>query len=237
VPVAVPAVLPAAVPQLLLPPVPVVEPLASPNKRLPRTPGLAATSAAFLVPDYIRKKFADGWRSHIPLTYLTDKGCLLKNKSMADSSQDVMTFDPTTGQVITTSRTLSDYGELELTFDEWYQAWRRLLDLIKTYYLEEFVLWEIHHAFILNSANRAELWPLYLAYDADICRRATQTSIDLSIFSIGTWNNLEARFQAKKVLNIVQSNMRQRPLADNFISPAPINPPSYTPRNPSHNST
>ena len=136
------------------------------RKRPARTPGLAGTNAAFLVPDNVRKKFMDGgWSSHVPLTYLTDKGCLFKDKSSTVSAQDLLTVDPTSGAIQTTSTSLSDEGELDLTFDEWHQAWRRLLDLIKTYLPDEFLMWETHYLFILNSENRAELWPLYLAYD------------------------------------------------------------------------
>ena len=69
-------------------------------------------------------------------------------------------------------------------------------------------MWEVHHLHILNSENCAELWPLYLAYDAEIRRRATQLPIDPLQFSIGIWNDLEARFTAKKVLTIVQSDMK-----------------------------
>ena len=47
-----------------------------------------------------------------------DKGCLLKNKSMATALQDVLSFDSMTGQVVTTSKVLQDSGELELTLDE-----------------------------------------------------------------------------------------------------------------------
>jgi hypothetical protein len=72
----------------------------------------------------------EGWITHVPLTYLTDKGCLLKNKSLLNASQDILSFDPTTCQVVTTSKVLSDNGELDMTFDEWHQAWRHLLDLI-----------------------------------------------------------------------------------------------------------
>ena len=81
---------------------------------------MVGTNAAFLVPDNIRKKFIDGWLTHVPLTYLTDKGCLFKNKATLNSANDVLTIDPLTGQVTTTSKTLSDNGELELTFDEWH---------------------------------------------------------------------------------------------------------------------
>jgi hypothetical protein len=166
-----------AVPQTVAPPF--VDPPPSPHKRPTRTPGLVGTNTVFLIPDNIRRKFMEGWWCHIPLTYLTDKGCLLKNKN---TSQDLLSYDLVTGKVVTTSKALHDNGELELMFGEWHQAWRRLLDLIKTYLPEEFLLWEIDYLFILNSENRAELWPLYLAYDADICRRTTVSPIDLPSF-------------------------------------------------------
>jgi len=206
-------VAPPVVPQAAAPAVTPVTPLAklstSARKRPPRVLGLAGTNAAFLVPDHIRKKFIDGWTVHIPLTFLTDKGCLLKNKPLATSTQEILSMDPSSGQIITTSKPLSDSGELNLTFDEWHQAWRRLLDLIKTYVLLEFPLWEIHYTFILNNDNRAEMWPLYLAYDVEIRRRAIVSSIDPSVFSIGIWNDLEVRYNAKMVLAQVQSDLKQ----------------------------
>ena len=54
----------------------------SPHKRPARIPGLVGTNAAFLVPDNIRKKFIEGWTVHVPLTFLTDKGCLLKARPL-----------------------------------------------------------------------------------------------------------------------------------------------------------
>lgn len=182
----------------------------TPSRRRPeRTPGMAGTNAAFLVPDYIRKKFADGWNVHVPLTFLTDKGCMLKNKPAA--SADLLTIDSITGQIQTSSKQLSEAGELELSFDEWHQAWRRLLDLIRTFLPREFLMWETHYSFILNSENRSEMWPLYLAYDAEIRKRSIQLPIDPSIFSIGIWNDLEVRYTAKKVLAMVHSDLKHLP--------------------------
>lgn len=211
------------------------------QKRPARIPGLVGTNAAYLVPDNIRKKFIDGWSTHVPLTYLTDKGCLFKNKTTLNTSNDVLTIDPLTGQVTTTSKTLPDNGELELTFDEWHQAWRRLLDLIKAYLPADFLIWEVHFSFILNSENRAEMWPLYLAYDAEIRKRATHFGIDPSVFSIGIWNDLEQRYTTNKVLSMVQGQLHsdsrrythpERPsLAISSV------PPPYSSRNPSHSST
>ena len=192
-------------------PPPVTDPPTHSRKRPSRTPGLVGTNAAYLVPEHIRKKFVDGWNTHVPLTYLTDKGCLVRDKPSTTAAQDVLTIDNTTGQLLTSSKPLSDDGELDLSFDEWHQAWRRLLDLIKAYLPDEFPMWEIHYSFILNNHNRAELWPLYLAYDAEIRKRSVQLPIDPSQFSIGIWNDLESRYTAKKILSIVQADMKTHP--------------------------
>ena len=178
------------------------------RRRPPRTPGLVGTSASFLVPDNVRRKFMEGWTSHVSLIHLTDKGCTFKNKS--SSSNDSLSIDPVTGTIHTVSSSLSDDGELDLTFDEWHQAWRRLLDLIRSFVPHDFLAWEVHYSFIANSENRAELWPLYLAYDAEIRRRTTRHPIDPSQFSIGIWNDLEVRYTAKKVLSLVQADLRQQ---------------------------
>ena len=184
---------------------------ATPSRKRPaRIPGLASTNAAFLVPDHIRKKFIDGWNVHVPLTFLTDNGCLLKDKAITGASQEILLYDNSTGQIQTSSKSLSDDGELDLTFDEWHQAWQRLLDLIRTFIPKEFLMWEIHYSYILNNENRAEMWPIFLAYDVEIRKRAIQSPVDPSVFSIGVWNDLEARYTAKKVLSIVRSDLKQQ---------------------------
>jgi hypothetical protein len=190
-------------------PTPINNPTTPTRKRPTRTLGLVGTNAAFLVPDFIRKRFSEGWNVHVPLTFLTDKGCLLKDKAAANSSLDILTIDNTSGRILASAKPLSDEGEMDLTFDEWHQAWRRLLELIKTFLPDEFLLWEVHYSFILLNENRAEMWPVYLAYDIEIRKRATQLSIDPSQFSIGIWNDLEARYTAKKVYSLVQSDLKQ----------------------------
>ena len=180
------------------------------RKRPARVPGLVGTSAAYMVPDKIRKKFAEGWVTHVPLTFLTDKGCLLKDKSTVDLSLELLSINSTTGTIQTSSTSLADEGELDLNFDEWHQAWRRLLNLIRTFVPDEFPLWEVHYSTILNKENRAELWPLYLAYDVEIRKRAVQDGIDPSCFSIAIWNDLETRYLAKKVLSIVRTDLKHQ---------------------------
>jgi hypothetical protein len=196
------------------------------SKRPARVPGLVGSNAAFIVPDFVRRKFAEGWINHVPLTYLTDKGCLLKNKPSAAASHEILTLDPVTGQIQTTTTPFSDDGELDLTFDEWHQAWRRLLDLIRTYVPDEFLMWEIHYSFIIDNENRAELWPLYLAYDVEIRKRSTQQGIDPSKFSIGIWNDLEVRYNAKKVYALVQADLKHQMVRASPGKPKPRNPNS-----------
>ena len=130
---------------------PLVQPLdqqSSTCKRPERIPGLVGTNAAYLVPENIRKKFSEGWNSHVPLTYLTDKACMLKNRLSSNAAQDILSFDPSTGQVITTTRVLHNNGKLEIDFNEWHQAWRRLLELINTFIPQEYHVWKIHYSLV-----------------------------------------------------------------------------------------
>ena len=121
----------ALVPQIIA--TPNVDPSTPTCKRPTGTPRLVGTNAAILVPEFIWKRFIDGWNIHVPLTYLTDKECFFKNKSMASSSQSLLTINNTTGCILTTAKPPSDDGELDLTFNEWHQALQHLLDLIKTF--------------------------------------------------------------------------------------------------------
>jgi hypothetical protein len=94
--------------------------------------------------------------------------------------QDYITIDDTSGRFMSTAKPLPSDGELDLSFDEWHQAWQRLLDLIARYAPQEHQFWLIHYEFILNKENRAELWPLYLSYDTEIRKRSTFDSLDPS---------------------------------------------------------
>ena len=145
---------------------------------------------------------------------------------MVNSSQDVLLINNNTGCIVTTSKPLLDNGELDLTFDEWHQAWYWLLELIRTFLPDEFPLWEVYYTFILNRNNYSGLWPLHLAYNAEIHKRATQFSIDPSMFFISIWNNLEMCNTARKVLSIVQSDMALHSSSNNHANPTHTHNPS-----------
>jgi hypothetical protein len=53
------------------------------------------------------------------------------------------------GQVMTKLKALSPTGELDMTFDEWHQAWQRLLKLIDQYQPEELSVWKTHYSSIM----------------------------------------------------------------------------------------
>jgi hypothetical protein len=79
-------------------------------------------------------------------------------------------------------------------------------------------MWEIHYTYILKNENRAELWPLYLAYDIEIRKRSTQTSIDPSVFSIGIWNDLETRYTAKKYSHLFDPTLKITPVPPQLLN-------------------
>lgn len=65
-------------------------------------------------------------------------------------------------------------------------------------------------------------------YDTEMRKRATQLAIDPSEFSIGIWNDLEARYTAKKVLAMVQSDLKHQGNPKNSFPPnIPYTPTPY----------
>src|SRR5260221_8487401 len=129
-----------AQPQVIPPPLP--HQAHSPNKRPSQILGAFAAGAGYLVADAIQNKFRSGWTVHIPLTFLTDKYCTYKKSTAL--FHDSPSVDEASGQIITASKTLSDIGELNLTFEEWHQAWRRLLPLIREFLPDNYNAWNTH---------------------------------------------------------------------------------------------
>ncbi|KAJ7438990.1 hypothetical protein FB451DRAFT_1059947, partial [Mycena latifolia] len=177
-------------------------------KRPARAPGMTASNAGYLIPEAIRKKFIDGWRTHVPLQFLTDKYCAFANHVTAKEMNDYFTMDGSTGTIISVAKELPFDRELTLDFDEWFQGWGRLLELILAYVPEEHPLWLIHYESILHRPNRSQHWALCLEYDSQIRRRALNSSIDPSEFHLDIWNELESAHIAKRALAAVQRGLR-----------------------------
>lgn len=210
----------------------------SSRKRPLRTPGLTASSAGYLIPEAIRKKFsgADGWKTHVPLQFLTDKFCSFTNHASSKELNDFFAVDASAGNVVSQEKDLALEPELHLSFDEWFQAWGRLLELIKTYVEEEHDMWLIHFERILHRPNRAQHWALCLEYDSQIRRRALVTSIDPAEFHSDVWNDLEAEHIAKRAIATMRREFQSSHFAGRGSAQATANSERhfhpYNPKNP-----
>ena len=188
----------------------------SPGKRPSRVAGQQATDAGLIVAEHIIKKFKDGWNVHVPLTFLTDKYCAFAKGDQV-MSQDSLFLDES-GRIFSSTKSLSPRGELDLTFDEWIQAWHRLLPLIKTFLPQEYTIWHSHYLSILNSSTRALRWSLWLAYDTEIRRRSVSEPLDPSVHHLLIWNELETTYIAKKVKDEVSRTSYRSTQTNNFRS-------------------
>lgn len=162
---------------------------------------MMVSGGGFVVPDIIRDKFVK-WETHIPLTYLTDRFCASQPLSQSALADVLAVVD---GQVTTKSKTLSPTGELNMTFDEWHQAWQRLLKLIDQYHPDELTLWRTHYSSIMLKETRAEDWPLWLSYDTEVRRRSVTTPLDPSQFQKRLFDDLYIRYSSDRILTQVQS--------------------------------
>ncbi|KAJ7120593.1 hypothetical protein C8R43DRAFT_900594, partial [Mycena crocata] len=174
----------------------------------PREPGLVASNASYITPEAIRKKFIQGWTTHVPLQYLTDKFCGLNNGTAARALNDLFTMDGSSGSVVSVAKELPVEGELTLTFDEWFQAWQRLLQLIEEFVADEYDAWIVHYESILHRPTRALQWQLCLAYDSRVRRLATISKIDPAQFHLAIWNELEPVHITDVVLSSLDNRNR-----------------------------
>lgn len=189
---------------------------AKPGARPAWKPGAVATSTSQRVPDVVSRKFKEGFNTHIPLTYLTDKACL---QGQSKAFQDTLSYDETSRRLVSTYQTLSDAGETELTFEEWCSAWRRLQALINEYLsAQEASAWAAHFAMIYDQPDRTSEWPLWLAYDIEVRRRACETALDPSVLQQPIFTACHRRY----LTSIAESSSSRRdPPADRNNSPFP----------------
>ncbi|KAJ6537924.1 hypothetical protein B0H19DRAFT_1079022 [Mycena capillaripes] len=176
------------------------------RKRPARIPGLTASNAGYLIPEAIRKKFADGWKTHVPLQYLTDTYYSFTNQSSKELN-DSFTMDGSVGTIISVAKELPIDGELHLTFDEWFQAWNRLLELIQQYFPEDHDAWKAHFRSLRDRPNRAQNWSLCLEYDSQIRRRALNVPLDPAILHLEIWNELESVHIGKRAITFVRREL------------------------------
>ena len=188
---------------------------------------MTVSGGGYIIPDAIRNKFAR-WEVHIPLTYLTDSFCSSQQASQSSLSDFLAVID---GQLTTKSKSLSPAGELDMTFNEWHQAWQRLLKLIEQYHLEELALWQTHYSSIMVKETRGEDWPLWLAYDTEVRRRSVTTPLDPSKFQQRLFDDLYVCYTGKKILSQLQFTPTIGPPSNNPSSSSRFHPYQCTPDN------
>src|SRR6267378_1566979 len=108
-----------------------------------------------------------------------DKFCASQSAIQSSLSDILMVID---GKLLTKSNSLSPTGKLDMTFNEWHQAWQWLLKLIKQNHPDELALWQTHYTSIMVKETRGEDWPLWLAYDTEVRRRSATVGLDPSHF-------------------------------------------------------
>ncbi|KAH6874640.1 hypothetical protein BKA70DRAFT_1208672 [Coprinopsis sp. MPI-PUGE-AT-0042] len=184
-----------------------------------RIPGHMASSAGYTIPEHIRKVFKSGWKTHVPFNQLTDAYCLYRHSTALPINEETIVLDSATGQISSAAKPVSADEEERLTFDEWHQAYRRIIQLISEYAPRELDLWRTHFDRILNTEDRAEHWFLWLLYDIEIRRRACYTPIDPAQFHVAVWNIFELRY--------LKSSASSR-VATSSNMPIEAPPPAYS---------
>jgi hypothetical protein len=86
---------------------------------------------------------------------------------------------------------LSDAGEHELSFEDWFRAFSRFLDLLRTYQATLHAPWKSHLDLICRTPDSSSHWPTWLAYDISIRRQSIYDGIDPSIFHQSLWFHLD----------------------------------------------
>ncbi|KAF7350046.1 hypothetical protein MVEN_01306300 [Mycena venus] len=115
--------------------------------------------------------------------------------------------DGSSNSIVSIVKELPIDEELSLSFDKWFQAWGRLLELILAHLPEEHPLWITHFESILHRPNRSQNWAPCLEYDSQIRRRALTSDIDPAIFHLDIWNDLESVHIAKRTIAAVRREL------------------------------
>ncbi|CEL52977.1 hypothetical protein RSOLAG1IB_06045 [Rhizoctonia solani AG-1 IB] len=170
----------------------------------PVIPGFQASGIVLTIADSIVRIMRNGWLTSFSIAMLRDDYCAAivsrprKGRTIAfgDEGEEV-TFAATTESFDPT------LPEDCMSYEQWIQAWRRLLHLIRLYLHEtQGERWLIHHTFIDTRPNRAKQWKLWLRYDIAV-RRASRsdTRIDPSAFQESIFHDLLPQYTIDTTLN------------------------------------
>lgn len=142
-----------------------------------------------------------GWIEHIPLTYLTDRRCVPGTD--IDLHSQGFTIDKRGGNLLTIEKPLNEAEEYHLTFEEWHQAWPRLLELIEEYQPNILFPWKSHFNRIVSAHDRSSNWNTWIQYDIQIRKQSLHEPIDPSIYHAQIWRDIDLITAKRTMLDLI----------------------------------
>ncbi|PPQ84532.1 hypothetical protein CVT24_006664, partial [Panaeolus cyanescens] len=210
------------------------------TRRSTRTPGATISNTAYPPPPRFRQYLKNGWTHHIPLTALTDRACA--NEAMGKNrprDEFTLTFRTDGSFTVPTShpnslqdQQVDEDDEHKISFHQWLQAWRRLLDLIRECLPPlDFSMWQAHHDRIFNDRTLSEYWPVWREYDILVRQQAVyDKKFDPSVFQKDTFAAVERRLRDaennQRLNSAINAALKQLPKS--FRAPSYRNSPPNT---------
>jgi hypothetical protein len=177
------------------------------------TPGRVGDPDRFVIPDAIRQKFQRRI-VHIPLNLLTDAACADQGSDTSSALMELVHHDSVTGRMINIEKSVSHTEELRMTFAEWHEAWKRLLQLHKELRPEEYSYWQAHYRIISDVRGvTGPNWTVWLAYDAEIRKRRLSEDLDPSIFHEAIWHRFYIDNMPNRIVDVTRPIQAQQDLA------------------------
>ncbi|KAG8700554.1 hypothetical protein FRC11_012837 [Ceratobasidium sp. 423] len=130
-------------------------------------PGFQASGVVLVILESVVRNMHGGWKTPFSLALLQDNYCIAafsqahKGKTILFGNEgDQVTLAASTESIDTSM------PEDCLTYEQWVQAWWRLLQLIRQYLSEALhACWTTHYQFIDTQPDCTKQWKLWLCYD------------------------------------------------------------------------
>ncbi|CAE7229144.1 unnamed protein product [Rhizoctonia solani] len=156
-------------------------------------PGFQSSGVIFITPDFVEQIMRKGWKIPFSIAMLRDDYCLA-SATRARKGKTITVGDEGDSLTLAASTESFDSSmpEDSLSYEQWVQAWRRLLALIRRYLSEALHLrWLKHYQYIDTRSDRSKYWKLWLRYDIAV-RTATRADkrIDPASFQAQIFNDL-----------------------------------------------
>ncbi|CUA67876.1 hypothetical protein RSOLAG22IIIB_07569 [Rhizoctonia solani] len=172
-------------------------------------PGFQASGVTLAIPDSVVQNMRRGWKTPFSIAMLRDEYCIAAI-SRARKGKTISFGDEGDHVTLAASSETFDSSLPEdcLTYEQWVQAWRRLLALIREYLSEVLHLrWLKHYEFIDTCPNRSSHWKLWLRYDIAV-RVATRSDprIDPATFQQQIYADLTTQFAIDSISAIASTS-------------------------------